>query len=118
MIFKIKYKFLKYDDEGVCLGTYVEIINDEGDTLTALLNEKALTLPETELIEQVKEAFYRRCYVNRAEKERFEQIEQALEILKAENKKQIDLAVADMTKLITEIIASAGGEEEHEESVE
>ncbi|MCW6653648.1 DUF1366 domain-containing protein [Aerococcaceae bacterium NML210727] len=118
MQFKIKYKFLKYDERGTCLGTYVEIASEEGVVMPALLDEKAVKLPDVELIEHVKDDVYRKVYVNRAEKERFEQIEQALEVLKAENKKQIDLAVADMTKLITEIIASAGGEGEHEESVE
>ncbi|MCW6661892.1 DUF1366 domain-containing protein [Aerococcaceae bacterium NML201209] len=122
MIFKVKYKFHKHDEKGVCLGTYVEIINDEGDTLTAMLNEKALALPEPELIEQVKEAFYSRCYVNRAEKEAIAGIKAEINAIKTQALAEVSAEVDKVKELVkvvsltvNELIASVGGVGEDEE---
>lgn len=79
MNFKVKYKFHKYDEQGILLGTYVEITSDVGDNLTAILQAEALNVSEPELVERVKENFYQRCYLNRAENEAITKLNEALE---------------------------------------
>ncbi|MCW6681619.1 DUF1366 domain-containing protein [Aerococcaceae bacterium NML160702] len=122
MIFKIKHRFHKHDEQGKVIGTYVEIINDEGDALTAIFNEKALTLPELEIIEQVKEAFYRRCYVNRAEKEAIASVKAEINAIKTQALAEVNEEVDKVKELVrvvsltvNELIASfeeAGEDEE------
>ena len=76
-ILKVKYKYLDYNENQepyfkVC------IVDEYGSELVGLLAAEDATKSDLELVELVKEQFYQRTYLNRAENEKFSQFDEAI----------------------------------------
>ena len=74
---KVKYKYLDYNENQepyfkVC------IVDEYGSELVGLLAAEDATKSDLELVELVKEQFYQRTYLNRAENEKFSQFDEAI----------------------------------------
>ena len=95
-ILKVKYKYLDYNENQepyfkVC------IIDDYGSELVGLLTAEDSLKSDVELIDLVKEQFYQRTYLNRAENEKFDRFEKAIgEANKAAER--VDEAIEKMEK--------------------
>ena len=93
---KVKYKYLDYNENQepyfkVC------IIDDYGSELVGLLTADDSLKSDVELIDLVKEQFYQRTYLNRAENEKFDRFEKAIgEANKAAER--VDMAIEKMEK--------------------
>ncbi|MCW6682083.1 DUF1366 domain-containing protein [Aerococcaceae bacterium NML160702] len=120
------------DAMGNITSTLVLIRSGRFLCIPASFEGNLMTCTDIELTKLVLDDFYNRMYPNRAEKEAITKLDEAIqkavtdiqrefETIRADSKKQIDIAVADMTVLITEIFNShveEGGEEPPEETEE
>ena len=112
---KLEYgtKSLEYDGSGKESATKVTLVNADGAIVPILLPADKISLSNTELFELALEALYQENFPNRAEKEKFNQVEAQLQQNKemaakveqatTENKENLDTVSA-----ITEVLVALG----------
>ena len=131
MTWKVDFKYTDFasDGSGTPIHVKARISNELGDVQNATLPLGSEKKSDEEIIELVQEEFYQRTYLNRAENEKFQKLEEAAERANkaAEqaneateaNKKAIDKAIFELTNLVNSMLASAfGGDEEATEEEE
>lgn len=112
---KLEYgtKSLEYDGSGAVTATKVTLVNADGAIVPILLPADKISLSNTELFELALEALYQENFPQRAEKEKFNQVEAQLQQNKemaakveqatTENKENLDTVSA-----ITEVLVALG----------
>ena len=118
---KLEYgtKSLEYDASGVTSATKVTLVNSDGAYVPVFLPADKISLSNTELFELALEALYQENFPNRAEKEKFNQVEAQLQQNKeiaakveqatTENKENLDTVSAITEVLIALAISQNGG---------
>ena len=122
---KLEYgtKSLEYDGSGVASATKVTLVNSSGAIVPILLPADKISLSNTELFELALEALYQENFPQRAEKEKFNQVEAQLKQNKematkveqatVENKENLDTVSAITEVLIALAISQNGGMPTH-----
>jgi hypothetical protein len=118
---KLEYgtKSLEYDGSGTATATKVTLVNSDGAIVPILLPADKISLSNSELFELALEALYQENFPNRAEKEKFNQVEAQLKQNKematkveqatVENKENLDTVSAITEVLIALAISQNGG---------
>lgn len=118
---KLEYgtKSLEYDGSGTASATKVTLVNSDGAIVPILLQADKISLSNTELFEMALEVLYQENFPNRAENERFNQVDAQLKQNKematkveqaaVENKENLDTVSAITEVLIALAIAQNGG---------
>ena len=108
---KLEYgtKSLEYDGSGTASTTKVTLVNSGGAIVPILLPADKISLSNTELFELALEALYQENFPNRAENEKFNQLEQA----GTENKENLDTVSAITEVLIALAVSQNGGMPTH-----
>ena len=118
---KLEYgtKSLEYDGSGAVSATKVTLVNSSGAIVPILLPADKISLSNTELFELALEALYQENFPQRAEKEKFNQVEAQLKQNKematkveqatVENKENLDAVSAIIEVLIALAISLNGG---------
>lgn len=122
---KLEYgtKSQEFDASGKESATKVTLVNSEGAIVPILLPAEKISLSNTELFELALEALYQENFPNRAEKEKFNQVEAQLQQNKemaakveqatTENKENLDTVSAITEVLIALAISQNGGMPTH-----
>ena len=122
---KLEYgtKSLEYDGSGTASATKVTLANSDGAIVPILLPADKISLSNTELFELALEALYQENFPQRAEKEKFNQVEAQLQQNKemaakveqatTENKENLDTVSAITGVLIALAISQNGGMPTH-----
>jgi hypothetical protein len=122
---KLEYstKSLEYDSSGTASATKVTLVNANGANVPILLPADKISLSNTELFELALEALYQENFPQRAEKEKFNQVEAQLkqnqemavktEQATVENKENLDTVSAITEVLIALAISQNGGMPTH-----
>ncbi|MDS5225756.1 DUF1366 domain-containing protein [Streptococcus pneumoniae] len=122
---KLEYgtKSLEYDGSGTASATKVTLVNADGAIVPILLPADKISLSNTELFELALEAIYQENFPQRAEKEKFNQVEVQLQQNKemaakveratTENKENLDTVSAITEVLIALAIGQNGGMPTH-----
>ncbi|OFO06604.1 DUF1366 domain-containing protein, partial [Streptococcus sp. HMSC070B10] len=117
---KLEYgtKSLEYDGSGTASATKVTLVNSNGAILPILLPADKISLSNTELFELALEALYQENFPQRAEKEKFNQVEAQLKQNKematkveqatVENKENL-YAVSTITEVLIALAVSQNG---------
>lgn len=117
---KLEYgtKSLEYDSSGTATATKVTLVNSDGAIVPILLPADKISLSNTELFELALEALYQENFPQRAEKEKFNQVEAQLKQNKeiatkveqatVENKENLD-AVSTITEALSAVVVSQNG---------
>ena len=118
---KLEYgsKSQEFDASGVASATKVTLVNADGAIVPILLPADKIGLSNTELFELALEALYQENFPNRAENEKFNQVEAQLKQNKematkveqatTENKESLDTVSAITEVLIALAISQNGG---------
>ena len=118
---KLEYgtKSLEYDGSGAVSATKITLVNSDGAIVPILLPADKVSLSNTELFEMALEALYQENFPQRAEKEKFNQVEAQLKQNKematkveqatVENKENLDTVSAITEVLIALAISQNGG---------
>ena len=118
---KLEYgsKSQEFDASGVASATKVTLVNADGAIVPILLPADKISLSNTELFELALEALYQENFPNRAENEKFNQVEAQLKQNKematkveqatTENKENLDTVSAITEVLIALDISQHGG---------
>ena len=118
---KLEYgtKSLEYDGSGAVSATKVTLVNANGANVPILLPADKISLSNSELFELALEALYQENFPNRAENEKFNQVEAQLKQNKematkveqatVENKENLDTVSAITEVLIALAISQNGG---------
>ena len=118
---KLEYgtKSLEYDGSGTASATKVTLVNADGAIVPILLQADKISLSNTELFELALEALYQENFPNRAEKEKFNQVEAQLKQNKeiatkveqatVENKENLDAASEILEIMIALSVYQTGG---------
>lgn len=118
---KLEYgtKSLEYDSSGTASATKVTLVNSDGAIIPILLQADKISLSNTELFELALEALYQENFPNRAEKEKFKQVEAQLKQNKeiatkveqatVENKENLDAASEILEIMIALSVYQNGG---------
>lgn len=119
MKFEYGTKSLEYDGSGTASATKVTLVNSDGAIVPILLQADKISLSNTELFEMALEVLYQENFPNRAENERFNQVDAQLKQNKematkveqaaVENKENLDTVSAITEVLIALAIAQNGG---------
>ena len=122
---KLEYgtKSLEYDGSGTATATKVTLVNADGAIVPILLSADKIGLSNTELFEMALEALYQENFPQRAEKEKFNQVEAQLKQNKematkveqatVENKENLDMVSAITEVLIALAVSQNGGMPTH-----
>lgn len=122
---KLEYgsKSQEFDASGVASATKVTLVNADGAIVPILLPADKISLSNTELFEMALEALYQENFPNRAENEKFNQVEAQLKQNKematkveqatTENKENLDTVSAITEVLIALAIGQSGGMPTH-----
>lgn len=122
---KLEYgtKSLEYDGSGKESATKITLVNADGAIVPILLPADKISLSNTELFELALEAIYQENFPQRAEKEKFNQVEAQLQQNKemaakveqatTENKENLDAVSAITEVLIALAIGQNGGMPTH-----
>ena len=117
---KLEYgtKSLEYDGSGAVSATKVTLVNSSGAIVPILLPADKISLSNTELFELALEALYQENFPQRAEKEKFNQVEAQLKQNKematkveqatVENKENL-YAVSTITEVLSAVVVSQNG---------
>jgi hypothetical protein len=117
---KLEYgtKSLEYDASGTASTTKVTLVNSDGAIVPILLSADKIGLSNTELFEMALEALYQENFPQRAEKEKFNQVEAQLKQNKematkveqatVENKENLDM-VSAITEVLSAVVVSQNG---------
>ncbi|WP_049490336.1 DUF1366 domain-containing protein [Streptococcus oralis] len=117
---KLEYgtKSLEYDGSGTASATKVTLVNSNGAIVPILLPADKISLSNTELFELALEALYQENFPQRAEKEKFNQVEAQLKQNKeiatkaeqttVENKENL-YAVSTITEVLSAVVVSQNG---------
>lgn len=117
---KLEYgtKSLEYDGSGAVSATKVTLVNSSGAIVPILLPADKISLSNTELFELALEALYQENFPQRAEKEKFNQVEAQLKQNKematkveqatVENKENLDM-VSAITEVLSAVVVSQNG---------
>ena len=118
---KLEYgtKSQEFDASGTASATKVTLVNSDGAIVPILLPADKISLSNTELFELALEALYQENFPQRAEKEKFNQVEAQLkqnnematkvEQATVENKENLDMVSAITEVLIALAISQNGG---------
>lgn len=118
---KLEYgsKSQEYDASGTASATKVTLVNSDGANVPILLPADKISLSNTELFELALENLYQENFPNRAEKEKFNQVEEQLQKNKeiadkaeqssSENKEYLNTVSAITEVLISLAISQNGG---------
>lgn len=118
---KLEYgsKSQEYDASGTASATKVMLVNSDGANVPILLPADKISLSNTELFELALEVLYQENFPNRAEKEKFNQVEEQLQKNKeiadkaeqasTENKEYLNTVSAITEVLIALAISQNGG---------
>lgn len=118
---KLEYgsKSQEYDASGTASATKVMLVNSDGANVPILLPADKISLSNTELFELALEVLYQENFPNRAEKEKFNQVEEQLQKNKeiadkaeqasTENKEYLNTVSAITEALIALAISQNGG---------
>lgn len=118
---KLEYgtKSQEFDASGKASATKVTLVNSDGAIVPILLSADKIGLSNTELFEMALEALYQENFPQRAEKEKFNQVEAQLKQNKematkveqatVENKENLDTVSAITEVLIALAISQNGG---------
>lgn len=118
---KLEYwtKSLEYDGSGTATATKVTLVNADGAIVPILLPADKISLSNTELFELALEALYQENFPQRAEKEKFNQVEAQLKQNKematkveqatVENKENLD-TVSAITEVLIALAISQNGD--------
>ena len=118
---KLEYgtKSQEYDASGVASATKITLVNSDGAYVPVFLPADKIGLSNTELFEMALEALYQENFPQRAEKEKFNQVEVELKQNKematkveqatVENKENLDTVSAITEVLIALAISQNGG---------
>ena len=118
---KLEYgtKSLEYDGSGTATATKVTLVNADGAIVPILLPADKISLSNTELFELALEALYQENFPQRAEKEKFNQVDEQIQKNKemtakmeqatTENKENLDTVSAITEVLIALAISQNGG---------
>ena len=118
---KLEYghKSQEYDASGSASTTKVTLVNAEGATIPVHLQADKIILSNTELLELALEIIYQENFPNRAEKEKFDKVDEQLQKNKelagkaeqaaTENKEYLDTVSAITEVLIALAISQNGG---------
>ena len=122
---KLEYgtKSLEYDGSGTASATKVTLVNSDGAIVPILLPADKISLSNSELFELALEALYQENFPNRAENEKFNQVEAQLKQNKematkveqaaVENKENLDTVSSITEVLIALAISQNGGMPTH-----
>ncbi|MCM3310538.1 DUF1366 domain-containing protein [Streptococcus oralis] len=122
---KLEYgsKSQEFDASGTASATKVTLVNSDGAIVPILLPADKISLSNTELFELALEAIYQENFPQRAEKEKFNQVEVQLQQNKemaakveratTENKENLDTVSAITEVLIALAIGQNGGMPTH-----
>ena len=122
---KLEYgtKSLEYDGSGTASTTKVTLVNSDGAIVPILLPADKINLSNTELFELALEALYQENFPNRAENEKFNQVDEQLKQNKemtakleqagTENKENLDTVSAITEVLIALAVSQNGGMPTH-----
>ena len=117
---KLEYgtKSLEYDGSGTATATKVTLVNSDGAIVPILLPADKISLSNTELFELALEALYQENFPQRAEKEKFNQVEAQLKQNKematkveqatVENKENLD-TISAITEALSAVAVSQNG---------
>ena len=117
---KLEYgtKSQEFDASGKESATKVTLVNADGAIVPILLPADKISLSNTELFEMALEALYQENFPNRAEKEKFNQVEAQLKQNKeiatkveqatVENKENLDM-VSAITEVLSAVVVSQNG---------
>lgn len=117
---KLEYgtKSQEFDASGTASATKVTLVNSEGAIVPILLPADKIGLSNTELFELALEALYQENFPQRAEKEKFNQVEAQLKQNKematkveqatVENKENL-YAVSTITEVLSAVVVSQNG---------
>ena len=117
---KLEYgtKSLEYDGSGTASATKVTLVNADGAIVPIFLPADKISLSNTELFELALEALYQENFPNRAENEKFNQVEAQLKQNKematkveqatVENKENL-YAVSTITEVLSAVVVSQNG---------
>ena len=117
---KLEYgtKSLEYDGSGTATATKVTLVNSDGAIVPILLPADKISLSNTELFELALEALYQENFPQRAEKEKFKQVEAQLKQNKematkveqatVENKENLD-TISAITEALSAVAVSQNG---------
>lgn len=122
---KLEYgsKSLEYDASGTASATKVTLVNSDGAYVPVLLPADKISLSNTELFDLALEALYQENFPQRAENEKFNQVEAQLQQNKemtvkmeqatTENKENLDTVSAITEVLIALAVSQNGGMPTH-----
>ena len=117
---KLEYgtKSQEFDASSVASSTKVTLVNSDGAIVPILLPADKISLSNTELFEMALEALYQENFPNRAENEKFNQVEAQLKQNKematkveqatVENKENLDM-VSAITEVLSAVVVSQNG---------
>lgn len=117
---KLEYgtKSQEFDASGTASATKVTLVNSDGAIVPILLPADKISLSNTELFELALEALYQENFPQRAEKEKFNQVEAQLKQNKematkveqatVENKENLDM-VSAITEVLSAVVVSQNG---------
>lgn len=117
---KLEYaqKSQEYDASGTASATKVTLVNSDGAIVPILLPADKIGLSNTELFDLALEALYQENFPQRAEKEKFNQVEAQLKQNKematrveqatTENKENLD-TVSAITEVLSAVVVSQNG---------
>lgn len=117
---KLEYgtKSQEFDASGTASATKVTLVNADGAIVPILLPADKISLSNTELFELALEALYQENFPQRAEKEKFNQVEAQLKQNKematrveqatTENKENLD-TVSAITEVLSAVVVSQNG---------
>ena len=117
---KLEYgtKSQEFDASGTASATKVTLVNSNGAIVPILLPADKISLSNSELFELALEALYQENFPNRAENEKFNQVEAQLKQNKdmatkveqatTENKENLD-AVSAITEVLSAVVVSQNG---------
>lgn len=117
---KLEYgsKSLEYDGSGAVSATKVTLVNANGAIVPIMLPADKISLSNTELFELALEALYQENFPQRAENEKFNQVDAQLKQNKematkveqaaVENKENLD-SVSAITEVLSAVVVSQNG---------
>ena len=117
---KLEYgaKSQEFDASGTASATKVTLVNTDGAIVPVFLPADKISLSNTELFELALEALYQENFPQRAEKEKFNQVEAQLKQNKematkveqatVENKENLDM-VSAITEVLSAVVVSQNG---------
>lgn len=117
---KLEYgmKSLEYDGSGAVSATKVTLVNSDGAIVPILLPSDKIGLSNTELFELALETLYQENFPNRAENEKFNQVNEQIqknqesvtkvEQAATENKQYLN-AISEITEILTALAISQNG---------